>query len=278
MIPLALELESHWPGWLAPLVEPVAKYLFEGHATHEDMEFVEACLYAWFFVIPGLALLSFVGTAKLERVPGPLQNFLEMCVTALQGFVASLIPAPYAKVFFPFIGSVFIYIFALNILGVVPGMQAATSTINTTCALALCTFVMTHYAGFTYAGAGYLKHFVGEPAWLGPLMAPIHVIGELARPASLTLRLFGNIGGEEKAVAIFVSFGIATGIFLPIHLPLLALAIFTSFVQALVFSLLSCAYIGGALPHHSHEHEGHGHGGHGHDHSHGHGHAPAAAH
>jgi F-type H+-transporting ATPase subunit a len=259
MTPLAVDLESHWPGWLAPLVEPVANYLFEGKASHEDMEFVEACLYTWIFVIPGLALLSFLGTSKMERVPGPLQNLLEAAVGALQSFTRSLVSPPYDKVFFPYIGAVFIYIFAMNVWGVVPGMQAATSTVNTTAALAVCTFVLTHYAGFVYAGTGYLEHFVGEPRWLGPLMVPLHIVGEIARPASLTLRLFGNIGGEEKAIAIFVSFGIATGAFIPIQVPLLALGVFTSFVQALIFALLSAVYIGGALPHHHHPEEEHAH-------------------
>ncbi|HVY61975.1 MAG TPA: F0F1 ATP synthase subunit A, partial [Planctomycetota bacterium] len=108
-----------------------------------------------------------------------------------------------------------------------------------------------------------------------------HIIGELARPLSLTLRLFGNVGGDEKAVAIFISLGVATGAYVPLQLPLSALGIFTSFVQALIFALLSSVYIGGALPHEHHHHDEHGHGdhGHGHDHAHGaHGHEHAHAH
>ena len=89
---------------------------------------------------------------------------------------------------------------------------------RTLVALALCTFAMTHYTGLRFGGMGYLKHFAGEPLWLAPLMIPIHLAGELARPVSLTLRLMGNIGGEEKAVAIFISLGIATGLYLPLQI------------------------------------------------------------
>jgi F-type H+-transporting ATPase subunit a len=279
MLPLALDLHEHWAGWLSPLVEPISHVLFGDHASMDEMAFVEASLYAWVFVIPALILLCVMGTSKLERIPGGLQNLLEAIVSGLDSFCKSIIGEAHYRDFVPYIGSVFIYIFALNLWGIVPGMQAATSTVNQTAALAICTFCYTHYAGFGYAGAGYLKHFAGEPLWLAPLMIPIHIIGELARPLSLTLRLFGNIGGEEKAVAIFISLGLATGVYLPLQLPLSALGIFTAFVQALIFALLSSVYIGGALPHEHHDH-GHGHdAGHGHgEHAHGHGHEPAHAH
>lgn len=271
MLPLALDLHDHWSGWLAPLVEPISKAMF-GHPTMDEMAFVEASLYAWIFVIPALILICVMGTSNLQRVPSGLQNLLEAVVSGLNSFCRGIIGEAHYRDFVPFIGSAFIYIFALNAWGVIPGMQAATSTVSQTAALALCTFVMTHYAGFAYARFGYLKHFAGEPLWLAPLMFPIHIIGELARPLSLTLRLFGNIGGEEKAIAIFISLGLATGAYIPLQLPLSALGLFTSFVQALIFSLLSAVYIGGALPH-GHEDHGHEHG-----HGHGHGHEHALAH
>lgn len=267
MLPLALELNQHWSGWLAPIVEFVAGKAFGGHASMEEMAFVEACLYAWVFVIPALILFCILSTSRIERVPTGLQNLVEAIVSGLNSFCKGIIGPAHYRAFVPYIGSVFVYIFALNAWGLIPGMQAATSTVNQTAALAVCTFFMTHYAGFKYAGLGYLKHFAGEPLWLAPLMIPIHIIGELARPLSLTLRLFGNIGGEEKAIAIFISLGLATGAYLPLHMPLAALGIFTSFVQALIFALLSSVYIGGALPHEHHGHDDHGHG-HAHDHEH----------
>ncbi len=269
MLPLAAgdsEIRLHWSGWLSALAEALGHKLFD-RPTAEEIGLVEASLYAWVFVIPGLAILCWLGTSRLTRVPGRLQNLLEWLVDALQRFCKNMIGEPYWRRFTPFVGSLFIYIFLVNAWGLIPGMQAATSTVNTTLALALCTFVMTHYAGFRCAGLGYLKHFAGEPLWLAPLMFPIHVIGELARPLSLTLRLFGNIGGEEKAIAIFVSLGLLTGAYIPFQLPLSALGLFTSFVQALIFALLSSVYIAGALPHehHEHAHGKHVEHGHGHD-------------
>jgi F-type H+-transporting ATPase subunit a len=265
----------HWPGWLAGLAHGVAKALLGEHASHEDLEAVEAALYAWVFALPLVTVLCAAGTSNMTRVPGRLQNLLEVAVDLLTRFVKGLVGAEHGQKFVVFVGSLFIYILTCNLIGVLPGMAAATSTINTTVALALCTFTVTQLTGLYYLGFGYVKHFLGEPLWLAPLMFIIHVFGELARPVSLTLRLMGNIGGEEKAVAIFVALGLATGLFLPLQVPLSALAIFTSFVQALVFCLLSCVYIGGALPHGHGEHDDHGHG---HDHGHSGAHAaPATA-
>lgn len=253
---LAADLRQHWSGWLAGLAERVAAVIFQGQASVDDIAFVEASLYAWVFVMPILTVLSWVGTSNMTRVPGRLQNVLEWAVGALTDFCKGMIGGKYYPKFVPYIGGVFIYILCLNIWGIVPGMQAATSTANTTAALALATFVTVQYAGLRYGGLGYLKHFAGEPVWLAPINVPIHVIGEFARPLSLTLRLFGNIGGEEKAVAIFVSLGLMTGAYLPFQVPLLALSVFTAFLQALVFCLLSAFYISGALPH---EHPDHHH-------------------
>ncbi|GIW71956.1 MAG: hypothetical protein KatS3mg102_1498 [Planctomycetota bacterium] len=251
-----LEIHSHWPGVLSGLAQRVAELLF-GTPTPEEVAFVEASLYGWLFVIPLIAVVCWLGTRRLERVPGGLQNLLEAVVELLDNFTRSVIRERFAGRFATFIGSLFIYITLLNFWGLIPGMQAPTSTISTTCALALCTFVVTHYAGFRYSGVlGYLKHFAGEPRWLAPLNVPIHLIGELARPLSLMVRLRGNIGGEETAIAIFISLGIITGLFIPFQMPLMALGLFTGLVQAFIFCILSCVYIEGALPHeHEHEHD-----------------------
>ena len=91
MPPLAVDLNTHYSGWLAPLVEPIANWLFHGHATLEEMSFVEATLYAWFFVIPLLILLCVMGTSRRERVPGGLQNLLEAVVSGLESFSRSII-------------------------------------------------------------------------------------------------------------------------------------------------------------------------------------------
>ena len=115
---------------------------------------------------------------------------------------------------------------------------------------------------------GYIYHFAGSPKsvveWvLVPLNLPIHIIGELAKPVSLSLRLFGNISGEDMLLAIFVGLGITiTSVFhppawmpgIPLHLPFIFLALLTSFVQALVFALLSTIYFSLMTPHEEEEH------------------------
>jgi F-type H+-transporting ATPase subunit a len=139
-------------------------------------------------------------------------------------------------------------------LGIVPGFLSPTANLNMTIALALVVFGATHYAGARRHGVlGYVRGVAGAPLWLAPLMLPIHLIGELARPVSLSLRLYCNIFGEDQVIVGLL--GLAALIFnathhllpLPIHLPIVLLAIFTSFVQALVFLMLSASYIEGAL-------------------------------
>ena len=104
---------------------------------------------------------------------------------------------------------------------------------------------------------------MGEPVWLAPLNFPLHIIGELARPVSLSVRLFGNIFGEDTVIAVLIALVAPLVIpfkFLPLHFPMLLLALFTSFVQAMVFSILTCIYIAGFVVHEE-EHGEHHHGG-----------------
>jgi F-type H+-transporting ATPase subunit a len=131
----------------------------------------------------------------------------------------------------------------MNWLGLFPGMYAPTANINTPLACALVVFIVTHAVGIKEHGIKYVKHFLGPVWWLAPLIFIIEIIGHFARVLSLTFRLFGNILGEELVVAILL---ILAGFFLA-PLPMMILGIFTSFVQAFIFSLLSMMYIAGSL-------------------------------
>ena len=123
--------------------------------------------------------------------------------------------------------------------------MSPTANINTTLSLALCTFAYTHYLGVKYHGAKYIKHFLGPIPALAPLFFPIEIIGHFARVLSLTLRLFGNIMGEDLVLAILL---FLAGMFLA-PLPMMFLAVFTSVVQAFVFTLLSMMYFAGSMEH-----------------------------
>ena len=198
-------------------------------------------------VILVLAGVSYFGTRKPKRVPGPLQNLLEMAVTGLFSFVESVI-GPQGRKFAPFMSTLFLYILAMNLLGLIPGFRSPTSGLNMTVALALCSFLYVQFQGIRLNGPwGYVKHLMGEPIWLAPLMFPIHIIGELAKPLSLSIRLFGNIFGEDKIIVILA--GMSPFLIkpwlkcLPIQFPMMPFAVFTSLIQALIFMVLTAAYL-----------------------------------
>lgn len=218
---------------------------------------------AWGWVITILlAIVCRKAGAALRSAPERnLAGFLELCVSGISGMARDFIGHGYEK-HVPFIGTAFIFILCCNLSGLVPmvisptgamGGNAETYGLHTTIALALCAFVYVQYWGFRQNGLKYLSHFVGEPIWLFWLNIPIHIIGELARPLSLSLRLFGNIGGEDKILFVLGTMGILT---IPLYWPLSLFAVFTGFLQAFVFTGLVCAYLEGVTPHVS-EGEGH---------------------
>ena len=200
-----------------------------------------------------LCLTVMLATRKLKsRNPGRFQAFLEFCVSSLEGFVTSIV-GEHGRSLTPVIGTFFIFILSLNLFGLIPGFVSPTKDINTTVALALAAIIIVQYYGIRCQGLkGYVKHFLGEPMWLAPLMLPIHIIGELARPLSLSVRLFGNIFGEETVIAILVIIvtGVLGNMLIPLQFPMMLFAIFGSLVQALVFSMLVSIYIAVAITGH----------------------------
>ncbi len=197
--------------------------------------------HSWFVMI-----LMIIGAAFLARgiqmLPRKGQNFLEITIETLEDFMVE-ITGPEGRAFFPFIATIFLYIFLCNLIGLVPGFFSPTADINTTLSMALCTFVLTHAIGIKFHGVKYIKHFLG-PVWaLAPLMLIIEGIGHLARVMSLTVRLFGNIFGKEKILGVL--FGL-WGLYL-VPLPILFLGILVSFIQAVVFMLLAIVYFTGAM-------------------------------
>jgi len=160
----------------------------------------------------------------------------------------------------------------MNLAGLIPGWSSPTANINVTAGLALVIVVYVQIEGIRVNGLlGYLKHFWGELWWLGPLNFPIHVIGEFARLLSLTIRLFGNIFGEDVVIVILMYLAaLFTKGWVPFQWPMYLLAIFTSLVQAMVFSILASVYLAQATAHASHgaDHDRHSHApAHGHSHA-----------
>jgi len=199
--------------------------------------------YSWIIILilVGLGLLA---SRSISLVPKGAQNVFELVIGGLEDFMVE-ITGEEGRAFFPFIASFFLFIMFCNLIGLIPGFLSPTSNINPTLSLALCTFVYTHYLGIKYHGAKYIKHFLGPIPALAPLFFPIEIIGHFARVLSLTLRLFGNIMGEDLVLAILL---FLAGQFLA-PLPMMFLAVFTSVVQAFVFTLLSMMYFAGSMEH-----------------------------
>ncbi len=218
------------------LVEILTRLGF-GHFAHQAAQVIHSWLVMAILIIGSLLLVR-----GLRIIPTKGQNFIEVILQGLENFMVE-ITGPEGKSFFPYIATVFLYILLSNLLGLIPGFISPTANINTTLSLALCTFVLTHAIGIKYHGAKYIKHFLGPMLALAPLMLVIEMIGHLARVMSLSMRLFGNIFGKEKLLGIL--FGLA-GLYLA-PLPILFLGILVSFIQAVVFMLLSIMYFAGAM-------------------------------
>ncbi|MCX5804236.1 MAG: F0F1 ATP synthase subunit A [Proteobacteria bacterium] len=201
-----------------------------------------------------ILIIVILGYRQLKRtedeiVPEPkftFRNFVEILVERLSDIIVDTM-GPRGKEFTLIVGTLALFILFNNLSGLVPGFLPATDNVNTTFACSLTVFVMTHYYGFREHGIRYLKQFVGPFWWLAPLMVPIELIGHLARPLSLGMRLFGNITGDHIVTTIF--FGLVP---LIIPLPVMFLGLFVAFVQTFVFMLLSMAYFSGAISHEEH--------------------------
>jgi F-type H+-transporting ATPase subunit a len=147
--------------------------------------------------------------------------------------------------YLPFFATLFLFILVCNLLGVVPSFESPTMFPWVPCGCAIATFLYYNFWGFREQGVGpYLKHFAGPMPVLAPLMVPIELVSHMARPLSLTIRLFANMfAGEQVTVAFLkLTFLIAPAVFMGLH-------VFVSFLQAYIFALLTMIYVSGAVEH-----------------------------
>ncbi len=180
---------------------------------------------------------------RLQMVPGGLQNVFEAVIGGLEDFTVKNIGEEGRRVY-PFMCTLFLFILVMNYIGLVPGCDAATANINTNAAMAMCVFLYYNYQGIKKWGFGYIKHFMGPMPALAPFMMIIETVSHLARPLSLTLRLFGNIRGEEIVlVLLFVLAPVLS------TLPMYFLFILAKTIQAFIFFMLTMIYLKGSLEH-----------------------------
>ena len=210
-----------------------------GHFAHAYPHVI----YSW-VVIVLLIAVSAIATKGIRMIPTKGQNVFEIIISGIEDFMVE-ITGEEGRWLFPIVATVFIYVFACNLIGLVPGFYPPTASLNTTLSCALTVVVFTHIIGIKYHGIKYIKHFMGPVWWMVPIIFPIEVIGHVARILSLSFRLFGNMMGHELVLGIL--FGLAGIFFAP--LPLMALGIFVALVQAFVFFLLSIMYFTGAMEH-----------------------------
>ncbi len=199
-------------------------------------------LFTW-FVMAVLITLSLIVSKKISMIPGGLQNFFEMVVGGLEDFVVNNIGEAGRKVF-PIMCTIFLYIWFMNLCGLVPGFDAPTANINTNASMAIFVFLYYNYWGIRTHGFGYVKHFVGPMPALAPLMVPLELISHCARPLSLTLRLFGNIRGEEIVLVLLFTLAPVVS-----TLPMYFLFGLAKTIQAFIFFMLTMIYLKGSLEH-----------------------------
>ena len=233
----------------------------------------ENVLFAWAIGL-GLAGALLWAARRPSLVPNPRQNFVEWIVESFeQAFVGDL--GSETRRFLPFLGTLFLYILAMNWAALLPlfksptggfilhGPEVISGGFVTTASLALCVFLYVQYTAIRSHGVWrYLHHLMGSPTsageWFLCLMTltPVtHILGELVRPISLAVRLFGNVTGDDILFGVFFILGMLSlsglhaPIGLPLHLVIVPLVLLFGFVQAMIFTWLTSAYLSLALPH-----------------------------
>ena len=236
--------------------------------------------YTWLVIIV-LVGLAFAASRNVSLVPHGVQNLMEVVLEQILGLIDDVMGHE-GRRYLPLIATLGLFIFTANLMGIVPGANGPTANLNTTAACALIVFVTYHVIGIRKQGLGrYLKHFMGPVPALAPLMVPIELISHLARPLSLTLRLFGNMfGGHILLAIIFFLMGLdgligwalsgspagavvggIGGLIMIVFTVgfLYPLKLLVALLQAFIFVMLTMLYISGAIEEaeHAEPHGGH---------------------
>jgi F-type H+-transporting ATPase subunit a len=186
------------------------------------------------------------GSLSVAR-PGKFQQIFELVYEFMRGQADDFVGHA-GRRYLAFFGTLFIFVLFCNLIGIIPGTDAPTMYPYVPCGCALATFLYYNIAGVQENGAWkYLKHFFGPMLGLAPLMFAIEIVGNLARPLSLTLRLYGNMFAGESVTTIFQRF---TYVGIPVIF--MGLHAFVAFLQAYVFMALTMIYVAGAVAHEEH--------------------------
>lgn len=187
--------------------------------------------------------VSMLATRRMQIAPVGMQNFYEWIISGMLDVASGTMNAKLARKYFPLAGSIGIYVFYCNIIGLIPGFEAPSASISFTLTLALIVFFYYHFEGIRENGViKYFKHFAGPMLILSPLMFPVEIISHLSRIISLSFRLFGNVKGDDMFLLVMLHL-------VPWVAPLLPFSIllFMALLQAFVFMILTYVYIASAI-------------------------------
>ncbi len=197
--------------------------------------------FTWFIML-FLIVVSIVVSSSLKVMPGHLQNIFEAIIDGIYKFFEDILGKKEIAKHFPLIATLSLFILSANLTELIPYFDPPTGRLDTTVSMTLIVFVYYNYLGIKHHGFGYIKHFTGPIWWLIPYFMPLEIIGHFARVLSLSVRLFGNIFGDDLLLAVFF---MLFPVLIPI--PIMFIVIFSALLQAFIFALLSALYIADAI-------------------------------
>lgn len=226
-------------------------------STQLDVSFI---FYSFLVMVTILAIIALAKRGMSERPTSRLYILTEMFLGGIRDFFGGVLGKGEVKRHIWLIGTLFVYILFMNLSGLVPLGFAPSANFGMNIAMGLVVFLYVLYVGISRNGIlKWLHHMIGSPndpiTWaMTPLFLFIHLLEEVIRPISLSLRLFGNILGKDILLGVFI--GLVTipvigwfKVMVPLHWPFLFLAVLLSVIQALIFSMLTSVYILLVLPH-----------------------------
>ena len=230
---------------------------FEIHVLHPikiggiDAAFTNSSFYMATAVV-AVTLFLTLGMRKAAIVPGRWQSMSEILYEFISGMVRDNAGRD-ARAYFPFIFTLFMFILFANMIGLVPGAFAVTSHVIVTFALAAVVFLGVTVIAIAKHGFKFFTYFLppDTPLYMAPLLVPIEVISYLARPITLSLRLFANMMAGHTMLHVFAGFVIVLGVFgiapMAVIVALYVLELLVALLQAYVFAILTCLYLHDAL-------------------------------
>jgi F-type H+-transporting ATPase subunit a len=219
-----------------------------------DISITKAVIAMWVGLAIILAGFMMVSSRGTTLIPGKLQSLLEICMDFIRGMVDEFIGKEEGKKYYSFIGSLFLFMLACNLIGLIPGSYTITSQLVVTGAFAVGIFILTLIIGFAKHGVHFLGILVppGVPKLMIPLMIPIEIISMLAKPISLAVRLFANMTAGHTVLAVLFGLALSAPLWvgwMPFGFTIIinGLEIAIAVIQAYIFTTLTCVYIGDVI-------------------------------